>query len=84
MSIKKGWEKKKYWKIIEQFTQELKNSEYTCKQAREIITSGIRGWARKIARRQRDGQEFYRNSRTNLQTRIKKKLVERETWYQEH
>ena len=67
--------------IIEQFTKELKNSEYTCKQAKEIITSGIRGWARKIARRQRDGQEFYRHSKTTLQTRIKKKLIERETWY---
>ena len=78
---KEGVGHKEILEIIEQFTQELKNSEYNNKQAREIITSGIRGWARKMARRQRDGQEFYRHSGTTLQARIKKKLIERETWY---
>ena len=38
---------------IEQFIKELKSSEYDQKQAREIVTSGLRGWKKKVERREK-------------------------------
>ena len=38
-------------RVIETFTQELKNSGYSRKQAREAVVSGFLGWRRKIQRR---------------------------------
>ena len=68
-------------KIIEQFTQEIKNSEYTHNTAREIITSGIRCWKTRIARKEMKGQEMYRPAHKTLKARAHKKLMLRETWY---
>ena len=65
--------------VIEQFTQELKNSGYSNEQAKEIITSGFRGWKRRIERRKETG--LYRHAIDTLEEREKKKLIERETWY---
>ena len=65
--------------VLEQLTQELKNSGYNCDQAREVITSGYKGWRRRIKRREESG--LYRAARDTLEEREKKKLTERETWY---
>ena len=51
--------------IIEQFTQEMKNSGYNILQAREAVLSGIRGWKGKQRKRKRAGQEFYRLAQRN-------------------
>ena len=45
---------------IEQFIKELKNSGYDRNQAKEIVTSGIRGWRNRIRKRKRQNEEFYR------------------------
>ena len=67
--------------VIEQFTQQLKNSEYTCKEARGHVVDGIRGWQNKIERRKKENSDFYRLAKNTLVKRVKKKLLEKETWY---
>ena len=59
----------------------MKNSEYPCKEARGHVVDGIRGWKNKIERRKREQQDFYRLAKNTLQARVKKKLMEKETWY---
>ena len=66
---------------MEQFTLQLKNSEYSCKEARSHVVDGIRGWKNKIERRKRENIEFYRLAKNTLKTRVRKKLLEKETWY---
>ena len=68
---------------IEQFTQELKNSEYSRKQSREIIVSGLKGWKNKIRKRKRNNTPFYRLPQETVDERLKKHLVEKESWYKE-
>ena len=65
--------------VLEQFTQELKNSGYYREQAKEIIVSGFRGWRRRLEKRGESG--LYRPAHTTLAERERKKLLERETWY---
>ena len=45
--------------------------------------AGLLGWKRKIKRRKDDGQEFYRNAKSTLATRCRKKLLEKTSWYKE-
>ena len=70
--------------IIEKFTQELKNSEYQHRTAREIVISGIRGYRTRFNKRTANGQEFYRLAHKTLSTRTKKKLMARQNWYREN
>ena len=42
--------------VIEQFIKQLKNSEYGQYVARERVMDGIKGWKRKIKRREREGK----------------------------
>ena len=70
-----------YIKVIEQYTRELKNSEYNHNTAREIILSGIRGLRTRKHLRKIKKQEFYRPAHKTAHLRAKKKLVSRESWY---
>ena len=70
-------------KVIEVFTQEMKSSEYTREQIRETVIGGVKGWRRKIERRKREGIGFYRTAPSTLKTRVRKKLMERETWFKD-
>ena len=45
------------------------------------VVDGIRGWKNKIERRKREKQPFYRLAKNTLHARVKKKLMEKETWY---
>ena len=62
-------------KVINQFTQELRNSEYQYKTAREIIISGLRGLKTKIKLRKIKNQDFYRAAHTTVRQRARKKIV---------
>ena len=53
-------------RVIEVYTQQLKSSGYSRKVAREIIVAGTLGWKRKIARRKKEGNDFYRSGRSTL------------------
>ena len=66
---------------IEEFIGELKNSEYKVNQAREIVTSGLRGWKNKIKNRKKRNIPFYRLAQETVEIRLHKDLTERETWY---
>ena len=70
-------------KIIEHYISQLKTSGYERSQAREVICSGVVGWKRKIMRREREKQGFYRHGKSTLKARNKKKLLEKTTWYRE-
>ena len=65
------------------FSQEMKSSGYTREKTREVVIGGTKGWKRKIARREAKGQEFYREATKTLKGRVRKKLLERETWFKE-
>ena len=77
----KNCNKTQYTKIADQYTQELKNSEYPYQTSREIIVSGLRGLKTKIKIRNSKNQEFYREAHTTVQVRAKKKLVSKQNWY---
>ena len=68
-------------KVADQMTRELKNSEYSHRTAWEIMTSGIRCWKVRTARRINEGQKIYRAASTPLKTRTRKKLLAKENWY---
>ena len=70
-----------YNQVVNQFTQELKNSEYQHRTAREIVISGIRGLKTRIFRRESKKQEFYREAHKTAGVRARKKLVSKENWY---
>ena len=70
--------------IIEQFIKELKSSEYNQKQAKEIVTSGIRGWKRKLEKRKKHNIPFYRLAQETDEERLRKELTEKESWYKDN
>ena len=49
-------------KILEQITRQLKNSGWGKVEIREIITSGYRGWRRRLDRRIEESGERYRSA----------------------
>ena len=53
-------------KVIEQYTRELKNSEFGIRTAQEIIKSGIRRHRTRIIRRTANGGLFYRPAHKTL------------------
>ena len=55
---------------IEEFIGELKNSEYSMNQAKEIVVSGIRGWKRKIENRRKRNIPFYRLAQETVKERL--------------
>ena len=73
--------KSQYTRTINNFTQELKNSEYIFKTAREIVISGLRGLRKREKLREIKNQNFYREAKTTARQRAHKKLVNKEIWY---
>jgi hypothetical protein len=78
-NVGQGIEKSETTKVINNYTRQLKNSEYEQKQAKEIITCGLRGYKNKVERRRQDGEDFYRKARDTLHRRTRKKLMEKTT-----
>ena len=76
-----GLEMKETTSTVERFIQELKNSGYSQRQAKEITCSGIRGWRAKIKKRKRESKPFYRHAQTTVKDRLEKELIEKESWY---
>jgi hypothetical protein len=70
--------------VINNYTIKLKTSGYSQVQAREIIVSGIRGFKKKIERRKRAGEKFYRDAKKTLSSRVRKKLTEKTNWYKNY
>ena len=66
---------------IEKYTRQLKNSGWSCKEAREIIINGYKGLMTRKRRRDQEGKDLYRSAASSLLTRVRKKLTGREDWY---
>ena len=54
--------------IVDKYTQQLINSEYSWKSCREIVICGLKGWKRKEARKRRLGIPRFRSGQSSLQT----------------
>ena len=61
--------------IVDKFTQQLVNSEYCWKQCHEIIVSGLKGWIRKEAKKERLKVPRFRNGKFSLKARSDKKTI---------
>ena len=57
------------------------NSEYSWKQIREIIVSGIRGFKRKENLKKINNEPKYRSGSQSLESRVQKKLCEKYNWF---
>ena len=69
-------------KIIDHFTTQLKNSGYSYKESREIVTSALKGIVRKKENRKGELKR-YKSSGETLESRIQKKLLEASTWFKD-
>ena len=67
--------------MIEQYSRE---SGYSRNQSKDIFCSNIRGWEAKNREREADNIPFYRMAETTIETRLKKALLEHETWYKDN
>ena len=67
--------------VADKFTLQLKNSGYGRQECREIVMSGVKSWLRRHQRREKEGTGFYRSAAKTLHGRIKKKLIDKTTWY---
>ena len=63
--------------VIDNFIQQLVNSEFNWKRCREIVTSALTGYVRKERRRKRKGEKTFRSGHESLESRIKKMLVQK-------
>ena len=64
---------------VDQYIIELKTSGYSKRQARDIVSSGIRGWKRKHKKRNEKSIPFYRLAETTIKTRLRKEIIEKES-----
>ena len=67
--------------IIDVYTQQLINSEYNWRQARDIIVSGLKGQVRREKRRERLGIPKFRSGKYSLNIRTEKRLLEKYNWF---
>ena len=67
--------------VVEHYVGQLKNSGYSRKEAKEIVTCGVVGWRRHLERRQKRGQDQYLEAGETLEDRERKKLLEKTSWY---
>merc|ERR1711911_527563 len=70
-------------KIVDDYIETLNVSGYSEKEIKEIIESGLTGFVRKVERLRKAGVPFHRPATTTLQSRIKKKLLEKTNWYKQ-
>ena len=69
--------------IVNDYTCKLFRSGYVKSQAREIVTSGLVGYKRKVNRAAKEDLPLHRPAASTLSGRVAKKLTERESWYKE-
>ena len=67
--------------IIDNYYERLRRSGYSHSVAHEIIVSGLVGYERKVVRAAKGNSPLHRAAAATLQTRIYKKLTQRENWY---
>ena len=77
---KEGFEKD-VEEVLENVTNQLKNSGWERRDAREIIVSGYKGWERRVERRLEESGGIYRSAANSLTSRARKKLTGKVEWF---
>ena len=67
--------------VVENYVQQLVNSEYNWKQIREICVSALIGYKRQETLRKLKKRPKYRSGVQSLKSRIDKKISEKFNWY---
>ena len=70
--------------IVNKYTQQLVNSEFSWKQCHDIIVSGLKGHVRKCKRIKKLGKPFYRSGQSSLMKRANEKLLEKYNWFRKN
>ena len=74
-------ETKEKMRVINEYTVQLKTSGYNYQDTQEIIKSGYIGLKRRKERRKREGLPYHREGYKTLEGRVRKKVMDRKTWY---
>ena len=80
-NVSEGVDFEESLQIVNHYTKQLKNSGYEWKQSREIVICGLRGYLNKCDRREKAGETFYRKAGKTLNKRVRKKLLEKTSWF---
>ena len=56
-------------------------SGYSPEQTKDIVVAGLTGYERKLKKSKEEKKDLHRSAAGSLQSRIKKKLLGRQTWY---
>ena len=67
--------------VIEHYITQLKNSDYSRRQAKEVVVCGIMEWRRKMERREKMGQGQYLSAEQTIEKRTSDKLLEKTSWF---
>ena len=67
--------------IVDEYALKMLRSGYSLSQVRFIIVSGIRSFKRKVAHAKESGTKLHRSAKSSLTDRIKKKILEKTSWF---
>ena len=67
--------------VIDEFSDQMLASGYSPEQTRDIVVAGLTGYERKLKKSKEEKKDLHRSAAGSLQSRIKKKLLGRQTWY---
>ena len=73
--------KEDFQRIIDRFSQKMKNSGYREDQIRKVMVAGIRGWGAKVKRCQAEGRRLRRTSKDSQGARYRRKLLGKSSWF---
>ena len=68
-------------KVIDEYSDQLRASGYSPEQAQRIVVAGLTGYERKLKKSTEEKIDLHRSAAGSLESRIKKKLLGRQTWY---
>ena len=68
-------------RVIDEYTVQLKTSGYNYQETQEIIKSGYIGLKKRKERRRKEGLPYHREGYKTLEGRVRKKVMDRKTWY---
>ena len=67
-------------KVVDKFTQQMR---YTRQQCRQAVVSGLLEFKRKVERKTKSGESMYRSAASTMGVRVRKKLLEKTSWYKD-
>ena len=67
--------------IVEKFISKLRRSGYQQEQIVDIVSSGLKGYERKLARARKEGKCIHREARSTIKERFRKKITGKKNWF---